>query len=134
MGETSIGTKVELNKKAVKEDNVIVTGGISIHHFAGYSGGRKSILPAISGYETIQQNHKLWLDPENLGFKQTIKGGHSTSDGNIISEDMEEAANLLNPEFLINILVNKDKEPTKIVSGNYLTAHKIGCNYLKKKT
>lgn len=132
MGKTSIGTKVELNKKAVKADNVIVTGGISIHHFAGYSGGRKSILPAISGYETIQQNHKLWLDPENQGFKQTTKGGHSTSDGNIISEDMEEAANLLNPEFLINILVNKDKEPTKIVSGNYLTAHKIGCNYLKK--
>ncbi len=132
VGTTSYGTEVKLNKTVVQSDNVILTGGISIHHFAGFSGGRKSVLPAISAYKSIQQNHKLWLDPEKDKFKESTKGGFGTLEGNIISEDMEEAASLLNPDFLINIIVNKNKDPIKIVSGNYLIAHKKGCNYIKE--
>lgn len=132
VGTTSYGTEVKLNKTVVQSENVILTGGISIHHFAGFSGGRKSVLPAISGYKSIQQNHKLWLDPEKDKFKESTKGGFGTLEGNIISEDMEEAASLLNPDFLINIIVSKDKDPIKIVSGNYLIAHKKGCNYIKE--
>ena len=68
LGTTRRGTPVYLDKRAVEADKVILTGGITPHLFAGFGGGRKSVLPGIAAAETINHNHVMALS-------DTIGGG-----------------------------------------------------------
>ena len=62
IGVTSRGTEVDVNPLVVGR-KVILLGGTVHHFFAGYGGGRKSILPGVAGRATIMQNHAHALDP-----------------------------------------------------------------------
>ena len=74
----------------------VFLGDVEIHYFAGYGGGRKSILPGISHYSTIQHNYK-----KNF-FHHASKPG--VLDGNPMYENMTEGARLANPNFCLNIV------------------------------
>ncbi len=63
------GTKVLLNKAFMDADLRIVTGDVCLHYFAGYGGGRKSIVPGIAGLETVKHNHGLLLDARARGWR-----------------------------------------------------------------
>jgi len=67
------GTRVYLNRAFAEADVRILTGDVCFHYYAGYGGGRKSILPAVSGEETIKHNHAMILHPNAknrcLGWK-----------------------------------------------------------------
>ncbi|MCP4672877.1 MAG: DUF2088 domain-containing protein, partial [Desulfobacula sp.] len=64
LGDSSNGTQMYVNKAGVEADKIIIISSVEPHYFAGYTGGRKSFLPGIAGYKTIEQNHKLALVPE----------------------------------------------------------------------
>jgi nickel-dependent lactate racemase len=66
LGTTSRGTEVWMNPMAVGR-KVITIGGTLHHLMAGYAGGRKSILPGISGKKSIFQNHVHSLSPTMPG-------------------------------------------------------------------
>ena len=66
VGETSLGNKVYINKSVYEADLKIATGCIKPHIIAGYSGGRKSILPGVAGIDTISYNHFNFLFHENV--------------------------------------------------------------------
>ena len=63
VGDTSRGTPVWLDKRAMACDHIVLTGGVVFHFMAGFGGGRKSVLPGISGRETIMKNHNQALNP-----------------------------------------------------------------------
>jgi nickel-dependent lactate racemase len=131
VGETKRGTKVFLNKKAVEADRLIVTGTITYHYFAGFSGGRKSVLPGIASLETIVSNHKWTLNQGgNTGSNPKARSG--VLHGNPIHEDMVEAARFLKPDFLINTILNHRKELAKIITGNFITAFEEGCKIVSR--
>lgn len=85
LGTTSRGTPVLLNKRALEAEAVLAISSVEPHWFAGYTGGRKSLLPAIAGEQSILANHKLVL----LGESDSLKLA-----GNPVHEDMEEALDL----------------------------------------
>jgi len=58
-GVTSRGVEAWTNKKVMEADRIILTGGIVYHLMAGFGAGRKAVMPGISGYETIQANHRF---------------------------------------------------------------------------
>jgi len=126
LGTTTRGTKVELDKRAVEADKVILTGAITYHYFAGYGGGRKSVLPGISAFETIQANHKL-LIKDGVIDRRCATG---RLEGNPIHEDMLEAANMLEPDFLINTVMSDEGKIAAIFSGDPVEAHLLGCEFL----
>ena len=129
LGTTSRGTEVEINRIAAEADHLILTGGIVFHLMAGYSGGRKSLLPGISSRKTIMQNHSLSLHPEKgKGSHPDI--GCDKIKGNHLHEDLEEAADFLKPSFLVNIVPGKSG-PGAVVAGHYREAHKAGCARLR---
>ncbi len=103
------GNKVYLNKVFAEADVKILTGDIGFHYYAGYGGGRKSILPAISGEETIKHNHAMILHPN-------AKTG--VLDGNPIHEDMVEAAKLAKVDFILNVVINSKGEIVKAFAGD----------------
>ena len=108
VGETSRGTKVLLNRTFMEADVKILTGDVGFHYYAGYSGGRKSILPAISGRNTIQHNHAFLLHPQS-------KTGNL--DGNPVHLDMQEAAHMANVDFTLNLVLNSEKKIVKAFAG-----------------
>jgi nickel-dependent lactate racemase len=103
------GNKVYLNKVFAEADVKILTGDIGFHYYAGYGGGRKSILPAVSGEETIKYNHAMILHPN---------ARTGVLDGNPIHEDMVEAAKLAKVDFILNVVTNSKCEIVKAFAGD----------------
>jgi nickel-dependent lactate racemase len=103
------GTKVYLNRVFTEADVKILTGDVSFHYYAGYGGGRKSVLPAVSGEETIKTNHALILHP---------KAKTGVLDGNPVHEDMMEAAKLAKVNFILNVVANSKGEVVRAFAGD----------------
>jgi len=87
----------------------ILAGDINLHYYAGYGGGRKGVVPAVSSAETIQQNHALLLHPNAAA---------GIIEGNPVHEDMMEAAKLAKINFILNIVINSKKELVKAFAGD----------------
>jgi len=110
-------TKVYVNKNFAEADLRILTGDISLHYYAGYGGGRKSVLPAVSGEETIQHNHAMILHP---------RARTGVLEDNPIHEDMVEAAQLAKPNFMVNIVTNSKREIVRAFAGDVYHAFSEG--------
>ena len=86
LGKSKNGTEMYINKLVPEYGNVLVIGSVEPHYFAGYTGGRKSFLPGVASYKTIEMNHKLALSD---------KASSLTLKGNPVHEDMVDAMNVL---------------------------------------
>ncbi|WP_366921582.1 nickel-dependent lactate racemase [Metallumcola ferriviriculae] len=126
MGKTKFGTEVEINR-LVAERKTILTGSIVHHLMAGFGGGRKSIVPGVASRKTVRQNHNHALDPENERSNPLI--GVGVTAGNPINEDMVECTRLVNPDFLINAVMDPDGNIAKIFCGHWLSAWEQGCKW-----
>lgn len=110
LGKTkTFGTKVYVNKAFAEAKLRVLTGDIGLHYYAGYGGGRKSVLPAVSGEETIQRNHAMILHP---------KARTGVLEGNPVHEDMVEAARLAKADFIVNIVTNSKLELVRAFAGD----------------
>jgi len=118
LGRTSRGNEVWINRRAYEADRVILTGEIIYHQIAGYSGGRKSLVPGVAGADTVNFNHQLVLDP---------KCAPGVLDGNPAHEDLLEACRLFNPDFLLNVVPSLSGGWAQVVAGHFDLAHRAGC-------
>ena len=103
------GTKVYLNRIFAEADVKVLTGDVCFHYYAGYGGGRKSVLPAVSGEETIKHNHVMLLHPN---------ARTGVLEGNPVHEDMVEAAKLAKVDFILNVVTNSKREIVKAFTGD----------------
>jgi len=114
-GKTTHGTELRLNSLVDLSDFIIGTGCVDIHWFAGYTGGSKIILPGVAAYESIQQNHAMMLLPEaRTGCLQ----------GNPVREDIDEAGEIADLDFILNVVLNDRKEIVKAYAGDRVEAHR----------
>lgn len=126
IGMLPSGGKLILNKLAIEADLLISEGFIEPHFFAGFSGGRKSVLPGIAGRATVLYNH-------NSKFISSNKSRTGLLDGNLIHADMLYAAGKAGLAFILNVVLNSDKEIIFAVAGDFNMAHIEGCNFLNGK-
>lgn len=126
LGRTTRGTPVALNRRLVEADHVIVIGAISFHYIAGFSGGRKAILPGCAAERSIKANHLLSFDLESLNKREGIAS--ASLDGNIVHQDMLEAVTMLGPSFLVNTVLNSENEIVSVYTGHWRDAHRQGCD------
>ncbi len=88
----------------------MIISSVEPHYFAGYTGGRKSFLPGIASYKTIEQNHKLALKREACALKL---------EGNPVHEDMIDALGTVKKEiFTINTVLDKNHRIYAAVAGD----------------
>ena len=125
LGTTPHDTPVYVNPIAARADKVICLGACVHHVMAGFGGGRKSILPGISGMETIRHNHAFSLDPRALRSNPRI--GNGKLDDNPLNDDMCEAAALMPSLFMINLVLNAEMQLAEIHCGHFLTSWQAAC-------
>ena len=111
VGTTSRGTDVHVNDAFLQADLQILLGDVEIHYFAGYGGGRKSILPGMCSYPTIQDNYTTNF------FDVNSRPGKL--DGNPMYENMTEAACLTAPDFCLNVVQNAGHELVGAYAGDF---------------
>ena len=130
LGTTAHDTPVWLNRTVATADFVVCLGACTHHIMAGFGGGRKSILPGVSGLQTIRHNHAYSLDPKALRSNPKIGNGVLT--GNPLHEDMCEAAAMLPHLFMVNLVMNAQMQLHAIFSGHYLKSWEAGCALVNK--
>lgn len=129
IGTTSFGTEVWLNRLAVESKVILISG--TVHHMmAGFGGGRKSILPGISSRKTIRQNHCRALDPNKACSDKRV--GTAKLSMNPIHEDMDEATELLQPIYGINIVMGASSKYSGLFCGHWRDAWKASCDYVQQ--
>jgi nickel-dependent lactate racemase len=130
LGETKRGTPIAINHLLAKADNIILTGSIRFHYFAGFSGGRKSILPGVASFNACVANHLLVLSGTAQGGRHP-RARPGLLQGNPVHEDMDEAAALFNNLFLFNTIVSPQCRLLHAVAGNVNEAFKAGSQFLR---
>jgi nickel-dependent lactate racemase len=126
-GITDSGVTVELNSALKEFSRVFLTGGVTFHYFAGFTGGRKSICPGLASAKTIEATHMLALDFETGGRKEGVRAGALA--GNAVHEECERVASLVAPVFSINTIVDEQKQAIKLFCGDWRLAHRAACDY-----
>lgn len=125
LGALPSGARLVVNSLVAKADLVVSEGFIEPHFFAGYSGGRKSILPGVCSRVTVLGNHCA-------AFIDDPKARMGVIDGNPINRDMERAARMAKLAYIVNVVVNEDHEVVAAFAGDAVEAHHAGCAYLAK--
>lgn len=119
------GAELWVNKAALDCDLLITEGFIEPHFFAGFSGGRKSILPGICNAATVNENHSY----------KAISSPYSTTGvlaHNPIHEDMVCAARAVNVQFILNVALNGEKKVIAAFAGDLEEAHATGVSFVRK--
>lgn len=123
IGTLPSGGKLSVNKLIVEADLLVSEGFIEPHFFAGYSGGRKSVLPGVASRESVLANHCS----EFIAHPNARTG---IIEGNPIHEDMLWAAKKANLKFIVNVVIDENKNPIYAVAGDVEAAHAKGCEFL----
>ncbi|MFH0937706.1 MAG: nickel-dependent lactate racemase [Planctomycetota bacterium] len=93
-GQVSTGNEIQLNHLVQQADRLVLVSSVEPHYFGGFTGGRKSILPGVAGYDTIERNHRQALDPRARAL---------ALDDNPVNIEMEETIRLLGDKPIFSI-------------------------------
>jgi len=134
LGTSSAGTEMYVNKLGIEAHKLVPIGSVEPHYLAGYTGGRKSFLPGIASYKTVEQNHKRALHPQAKAL---------VLDGNPVHEDMVDAIKTIEGKeiFSIQTVLDGRKRVYSCTSGHihdsFLAAidkaHEVFCVDIKEK-
>jgi nickel-dependent lactate racemase len=123
LGTLPSGGELIINRLAVDADLLIAEGFIEAHFFAGFSGGRKSVLPGIASAATVMANHCGEFIASPNARTGVLKD-------NPIHRDMLYAAEQAKLAFILNVVINSDKKVIKAFAGHREKAHAKGCEFV----
>ena len=119
------GAEFCVNRIAAECDLLVTEGFIEPHFFAGFSGGRKSILPGICSQETVNENHSY----RAISSPYALTG---VLEHNPIHEDMVAAARAVHTEFIFNVALDGEKKIIAAWAGDLEKAHAAGVSFIRK--
>ena len=124
LGRTAGGVEVQINKEFAEAAVKIMTGCVTPHQLAGYSGGRKSLIPGIAGINTLKAHHSFPIRPKasSMGWLQ----------GNPFHEESLAGAYIAGIDFIVNTVDNTERELVACVAGELNAAHLKGVEICSK--
>lgn len=125
IGVLPSGADLIINRLASEADLLVSEGFIEPHFFAGFSGGRKSVLPGVSDRVTVLGNHcsKFIASP----YART-----GILENNPIHTDMKSAAKQAGLQYIVNVIIDEEKRVVMAFAGDPFIAHEAGCEFLKQ--
>lgn len=125
IGVLPSGAPLLINRIAAEADLLVSEGFIETHFFAGFSGGRKSVLPGVSSQVTVLGNHcSKFIDSP---YSRT-----GILENNPIHNDMVAASRMAKQRYIVNVIIDADKKVVHAVAGDAIEAHESGCRFLQK--
>ncbi len=124
---TKLGTEVRIDGELDDQDNLLLINSVEPHYFAGYTGGRKSIMPGMAAFSTVEKNHSHALSPgsRTLGLE-----------GNPVHEDMEEAVRIYlksRKHLSVQMVQGIGKVLTSVHVGDVFTSFREGVKAANKQ-
>lgn len=124
IGVLPSGAPLVIDRLAAEADLLVSEGFIEPHFFAGFSGGRKSVLPGVCDRVTVLGNHcSKFIDSP---FART-----GILDKNPIHADMIAAARLAKLAYCVNVIIDEKKQTVAAFAGDPIEAHAAGCAFLR---
>lgn len=128
VGITTCGIEVSINRTVAEADRLILTGTIGFHYFAGFGGGRKSILPGVASRAACMASHFNVLNPgEGRGKNSCAVTGNL--ENNPVHSAMLEACAMVQPDFILNTVLSPQKFIIGVFAGHWRDAHESGCRF-----
>lgn len=124
LGTLPSGGELSINKLAAEASLLVSEGFIEPHFFAGFSGGRKSVLPGIAARETVFANHCAEFINDPCARTGILEN-------NPIHRDMIYAAEKARLKFIVNVVIDHAKQVVRAFAGDAKLAHEAGCTFLK---
>lgn len=128
VGITTCGIEVAINRTVAEADHLILTGTIGFHYFAGFGGGRKSILPGVASRAACMASHFNVLNPGEGRGKNSFATTGNLAD-NPVHNAMVEACAMMNPDFILNTVLSPQKSIIGVFAGHWRDAHESGCRF-----
>lgn len=123
VGQLSNGMNLAINRNVAQADLLVTTGVVSLHYFAGYSGGRKSILPGVAARKVIEKNHQMMSD------SRACLGNY---ENNPVSDLMLEAARMAKVDFILNVVTSGKNNIAFAAAGDVYDAWLAAVQYCEK--
>ena len=124
LGKTPGGLPLIINKLFAEADIKILTGLIDLHQTAGFSGGRKSVVPGISSDKLIKVHHSF-----PFRSREVVLGKLKD---NLFHESAMEAAKMVGVDFIVNVVTNSHRKVAKVVAGDLESAWLEGVEFCKR--
>lgn len=124
IGVLPSGAALVIDRAAVETELLISEGFIEPHFFAGFSGGRKSVLPGVCDKTTVLGNHCG-------AFIASPYARTGILEGNPLHRDMVAAAELAKLQFIVNVVINEEKKTVAAFAGDFRQAHEAGVAFLR---
>ena len=125
LGKSKNGTELYINRMVPETGNILIIGSVEPHYFAGFTGGRKSFLPGVSSYKTIEMNHK---------FALSEKAKSTALKGNPVHEDMTDSIKFLKNVniFSIQTVLTSDHKIYAVTAGDIIKSFDAAVEYAKQ--
>jgi nickel-dependent lactate racemase len=125
LGKTPSGIPVQLNKIVMNADIKIGLGNIIPHFIPGWGAGSKIVQPGVMGDESTAGTHIL-------AVQHDVHHGSIYGDAeNPIRSEMDHMAQKVGLNFIVNSVLNHDKEIVKVFTGDTVRAHRAGIETAK---
>jgi len=128
LGMTRSGTRVRVHAALREHDRVILTGAAGFHYTAGFSGGRKAVVPGLAARDTVTGTHFRSLTATGARARESRAGRLAR---NPMHRDMVEGAALASPHFLVNTVLDDDGGIEGVFAGHWRRAHEAACRHLR---
>jgi lactate racemase len=127
LGRTRRGTVVKLDRRLVEADLKIATGLVEPHFMAGYSGGRKVVVPGVAHKDTITTLH-------NARFMSHPRTDNCILDGNPLHEEQLEIVRMLGEVYAVNTVIDEDRDLVHVNFGEVVASHLAAVAFVAEST
>jgi nickel-dependent lactate racemase len=125
LGTTRRGTPIHIHKDFIGADLRITLGFIEPHLMAGYSGGRKLVVPGVAAEPTIKAIHSPLFMREPLATEGSIEG-------NPLHKELLEIAGIARHDFILDVTLTRDRQISGIFAGEPVIAHAAGVQFVQE--
>ena len=116
LGRTARGTVIRLDRRFVEADLKIVTGLVEPHFMAGYSGGRKVIVPGVCHEKTITSIH-------TAEYFEHPSSANCVLEGNPLHLEQLEIVRRLKPVYAVNTVIDEERRMCFVNFGELESSH-----------
>jgi nickel-dependent lactate racemase len=125
LGTSNRGTPIHIHNEFVNADLRITLGFIEPHLMAGYSGGRKLVVPGVAAEATIKTIHSPLFMREPLATEGSLEG-------NPLHDELLEIARIARHDFILDVTLTRDRQISGVFAGNPIVAHAAGVRFVQE--